>query len=262
MSEPQRFQSFHIGDDSSANRCSVYVRTSNGDKDTTVNSPSYYPEEPVSGSDDRVLLRNILLCFHFLDPQARGYVNIEEAKSYINETLQTNPQLLKLLDQVLLLLGNGNVDGKIEKDLFVQQLETYLRKQALADTIALHQLRKTKNPISIYFDTLCTLGSVANGGVNGLPEPITEQTADRDGIYDDNHILNISMDSECTFKPVINRRRHECVNNIDLKQEIKEMQQFKCETHPGTGMNEYIVFHFNRENEWSGDLRGLTDPRT
>ncbi|GIX65086.1 FAD dependent oxidoreductase [Babesia caballi] len=273
MSEPSRLESFHVKDPWVTNRQAIYVRACDPPSETDAQGTLESDAEGVAKASDAVLLRNILLCFHFLDHEDRTYVNPGEAENYIKLFERDNQKLFELLNCVLGAAKGANEADNIGKELFIKRVEQSVRALVPLDASPMYQLRRPVNAVSKYFDGLRPGSRVgAAGDKDSLvvtPEEASEgdlKWATYDGCSGDpDDALDSQSDKECTFKPVTNRRRYPGKDghpSNGLRQEIEDMQRYKCGTGGGNGMNEYIVFHFNRRSEWSKGLRSLRDPST
>ncbi|ORM42296.1 uncharacterized protein BXIN_1536 [Babesia sp. Xinjiang] len=239
MSEPHRLQSFHIKKNSVTNRFSVYVRTPEEyDGSEVTETSDAIPSDP-SNLIEGIILRNILLCFHLLNHQGRRYINTREAKAHVKDEFSDNPGLLELLENVLVVVGGGDEDGNIGKNVFIQKLECVIEALAPDDSAVLSQLRNPSNRITEYFDSLGEAGSPTIGGDSSSPVPTTDHSGSPSSQFnitavshnkDAGSVLDL-LDSECTFKPVTNTQRYrgrKDADHVDLKQEIEDMHRFKC----------------------------------
>lgn len=281
MDTPSRFASFHLKDGELRNRRAIYVRapgsSSESDLDHNVESVDIAAPE----GTDPILLRNILHCFHFLDTKDRAYINSREAGEYITQVKEQNPELFDLMYNVLQVVKESYGDDTIAKDLFIRICEESLHKLEPNNTSPISRLRLDNNPLTDYFKALKVGGQeylneeppcepmLAPSGEEekGVSTPISQDSTPICSVQEQAESVGSSdvsdISVECTFIPMINKspdaNRKSSSSATILKQEIEEIHRFKCYPSVTSGMNEYIVFHFNRHNEWPRTLRSLKD---
>ncbi|EDO05535.2 hypothetical protein BBOV_I004540 [Babesia bovis T2Bo] len=264
MAEHRRLQSFHIREHGTANPFSIYMKSHDIDPSTSEKNVNDYPVESISERKDRVLMRNILLCFHYFDIQNRGFVNVDEARFMIAEALKRCERLGEFLDQVLRIAADAH-GSVITKALFIKRLEDYVKSSSARSDILIWKLCSINNPICQYFRQLKLSHAQSDG--DDVPYSVDGET-DTDDSWDGfNNAKSLATDVnaegvESTFNPVIQFAKCDVTAKYvnSLKEEVYSLHHFRCGSNGNTGVNEYIVFNFNKSNEWSKDLRGLMDP--